>query len=326
MVTSKKGLRVFGAAAFAACLFQVSPLSTSAVFAKQYDNYIPGYFELSEQSNKEFALLGSGFQMTLPPLSEWLSSGHLNGLFETPPNSADRNVEQTQNTDTSNLGVFGSVLIPFRNISSRAKWERVLTTFEENNGSSCREAAGCSTDQTVFGAMVDDSKDLGFLDKLIRVNNMVNAMITYRTDSETRGVLDHWATPEETISSGYGDCEDYATLKLRLLLELGVPSNSMSIVVLKDLNRNLFHAVLAVSTSGGRFILDNVQAEVLEDIKLTQYQPLFSFSDDRSWIHGMPRDVDTMVSDNLMAGDIAMAAPGSAPGANFPTMEFGPAY
>jgi len=39
-----------------------------------------------------------------------------------------------------------------------------------------------------------------------------HAAMKYSPDSIEWGVDDYWATPEETIANGYGDCEDFALL------------------------------------------------------------------------------------------------------------------
>jgi len=75
-------------------------------------------------------------------------------------------------------------------------------------------------------------------------------------------------------------------LKMTALLRAGVPANSMSLVVLRDSGRGVYHAVLAVATGSGNLILDNTRAEVAMDTDLPDYQPLFSLGAERSWIHG----------------------------------------
>ena len=76
-------------------------------------------------------------------------------------------------------------------------------------------------------------------------------------------------------------------MKMALLRSIGVPARSMSMVILKDRERDLYHAVLSVSTNKGHFILDNMSDSVVLDTQLAHYQPLFSFSENRSWIHGV---------------------------------------
>ena len=133
---------------------------------------------------------------------------------------------------------------------------------------------------------IEAARDASLLDKLAIVNRAINDFVTYVPDRRNYGKLDHWASPEQTLRLGRGDCEDYAILKMAALSSLGVPATSMSLVVLLDQWRQVYHAVLAVSTSDGHLILDNLSSVVRRDTEIRNYQPLFSFSADRSWIHG----------------------------------------
>jgi predicted transglutaminase-like cysteine proteinase len=90
-----------------------------------------------------------------------------------------------------------------------------------------------------------------------RVNQWVNSNITPMSDQEHWGVVDQWDYP----SDGKGDCEDYALLKRKLLIEEGLPRQALLMTVVKDLN-NDGHAVLTVKTSKGDFVLDNMRDDV----------------------------------------------------------------
>jgi len=90
-----------------------------------------------------------------------------------------------------------------------------------------------------------------------RVNQWVNSNITPMSDQEHWGVIDQWDYP----SDGKGDCEDYALLKRKLLMEEGLPRQALLMTVVKDLNNDV-HAVLTITTSKGDFVLDNMRDEV----------------------------------------------------------------
>jgi predicted transglutaminase-like cysteine proteinase len=90
-----------------------------------------------------------------------------------------------------------------------------------------------------------------------RVNQWVNSNITPMSDMEHWGLVDQWDYP----SDGKGDCEDYALLKRKLLIEEGLPRQALLMTVVKDLN-NDGHAVLTVKTNKGDFILDNMRDDV----------------------------------------------------------------
>ncbi|MCG6115986.1 MAG: transglutaminase-like cysteine peptidase [Mesorhizobium sp.] len=106
------------------------------------------------------------------------------------------------------------------------------------------------------GAQVDLTRELWA--KIVEVNNLVNTMVTPRTDWEMWGVEEYWAYPD----TGYGDCEAYALEKRRQLIQAGVPAASLLMTVVRQQNGE-GHAVLTVNTTMGDFILDNLEPRVL---------------------------------------------------------------
>lgn len=206
-----------------------------------------------------------------------------------------------QTTGAVASGAFRSVAIPIRNLPVSARWSRIYRAISDCAGNAC------GRDNRKFAAIVDAARDMAFRDKLGHVNRAVNRLVSYRRDQLTYGTLDYWARPAEILKSGAGDCEDFAILKMAALLGAGVPARSMSLVVLQDRSKGVFHAVLAVATSGGTFVLDNVRDGVVVDTSLPSYVPLYSFSVDRTWIHGMKKG-GAQVAETL--GDLASIAPG----------------
>ena len=93
---------------------------------------------------------------------------------------------------------------------------------------------------------------------LVRVNRWVNASIRPITDLEHWGVVERWNYPDD----GYGDCEDYALEKRRMLMDAGWPREALLITVVRDQNGD-GHAILTVKTDKGEFILDNQRDEIL---------------------------------------------------------------
>ena len=177
-------------------------------------------------------------------------------------------------------GVFNSVAIRIRNFPVTARWQLVSHEIE-----ACASGI-CGVNDGVFERIASEAEGRTLVDKARIVNAAVNAAILYQSDRTLYGELDHWATPQESLSRAGGDCEDFAILKMTALLRAGVPANSMSLVVLRDSGRGVYHAVLAVATGSGNLILDNTRAEVAMDTDLPDYQPLFSLGAERSWIHG----------------------------------------
>lgn len=88
------------------------------------------------------------------------------------------------------------------------------------------------------------------------VNMQVNTTIIPATDMEVYGKEEYWAYP---ITAG--DCEDFALLKRRLLIQRGFsPSNLLMTVVRKPDGEG--HAILTLRTDRGDYELDNLSDEV----------------------------------------------------------------
>jgi predicted transglutaminase-like cysteine proteinase len=96
------------------------------------------------------------------------------------------------------------------------------------------------------------------MNELRQVNSHVNDTIVEVSDMEQYGREDVWALP----TSGRGDCEDFALLKRKLLVERGWPTSALSIAV-GVTEQGETHAVLAVDTQQGTYVLDNRTSTIL---------------------------------------------------------------
>ncbi len=92
---------------------------------------------------------------------------------------------------------------------------------------------------------------------LLDVNYQVNATIRPETDMQAYGVAEYWTYPTTV-----GDCEDYALLKRKILIQNGFPESDLLMTVVLQPNGD-GHAVLTVHTDRGDFVLDNMRQKVL---------------------------------------------------------------
>ncbi|QND53089.1 transglutaminase-like cysteine peptidase [Phyllobacterium sp. 628] len=92
--------------------------------------------------------------------------------------------------------------------------------------------------------------------QMVEVNTKVNTDIKPETDMEIWGKAEVWSYPTTV-----GDCEDYVLLKRKILMERGIPVNSLLITVVRQMNGE-GHAVLTVRTDRGDYILDNLEARI----------------------------------------------------------------
>lgn len=89
------------------------------------------------------------------------------------------------------------------------------------------------------------------------VNEAVNRAIRPRGDLEHYGRREYWTIPDD----GWGDCEDYALTKRKLLMDAGMPPGALRIAVVKT-GAGTEHAVLTVATDHGDYVLDNLVAAI----------------------------------------------------------------
>ena len=77
------------------------------------------------------------------------------------------------------------------------------------------------------------------------------------SDMENYGVKDRWPTLADFFSRRSGDCKAYTLSKYFALRVLGLQDDKLRIVLVHMPERKANHAVLAVNTAKGIYILDN---------------------------------------------------------------------
>lgn len=130
------------------------------------------------------------------------------------------------------------------------------------------------------------TQDLSEEATLERVNQWVNRQIAYADDESNYRQRDFWATAEETVARGRGDCEDFAILKMQMLRAAGIDDDRMKLVLLRDMAVSSDHALLLVRSAAGWVVLDNMTDRILDGRQAIAMRPMMSFSGDRRWVHG----------------------------------------
>ena len=89
------------------------------------------------------------------------------------------------------------------------------------------------------------------------VHRKVNSDTTYRTDLGQYGIPEFW-----TVAGKFGDCEDYALLKRKMLIDAGFDRDKIHLCTC--FVGDAGHCVLLVETDRGNYILDNNQSEPVQ--------------------------------------------------------------
>jgi predicted transglutaminase-like cysteine proteinase len=92
--------------------------------------------------------------------------------------------------------------------------------------------------------------------QLVSINAYHNQNIVPVTDDQLYQVAEFWTYP-----NGYGDCEDFALIKRRDLINAGWPASTLLMAVVKEANGN-GHAVLIARTDRGDLVLDNQVGDI----------------------------------------------------------------
>ena len=166
----------------------------------------------------------------------------------------------------------------WKELSERlAKEQRQLEQCEMNSN-------GCSHTVNNWISALERYRLLSPVAKLQAVNSYAHRVADYTTDSANYRSHDYWATPSEFLR-GVGDCEDFAIFKYESLLRLGFAQEDVRLVIVKDDNRKLFHAVVAVQISGRTYIMDSLHNQVVTDDHMLKYRPVRSYSGNKSYMH-----------------------------------------
>jgi predicted transglutaminase-like cysteine proteinase len=177
--------------------------------------------------------------------------------------------------------------------SLKAKWRtaRERMRHEQHLISLCRaNPAACPSDAaTLFMAIIDAARLREGRALLGEVNRAINLAVRPVSDEKRFGG-DNWTSPLVTLSSGQGDCEDYAIAKLAALWASGIAEKDTRLVIVHDPRAREDHALAMVRLDGQWLALDNRRFTLIEAAHLT-YQPLFAiggdtvraFADRASW-------------------------------------------
>lgn len=193
-------------------------------------------------------------------------------------NSQNRIVQVSYSPDVTDYALFGTGERRSTDLSAFSKWKSVFDRFsyEARSASSNAVLVQWKEDLRQFrGQPIEQMAS--------NVNDMVNR-VRYINDSRNWGKSDYWETPTEFFSRG-GDCEDFAITKYASLRALGVPDSHMRLAVVKDLQKNIPHAILIVYTESGPMVLDNQIKQMRRADSISHYKPIFSINRTAWWLH-----------------------------------------
>lgn len=188
--------------------------------------------------------------------------------------------------DATGDGVFGSAAIRGDSLDNFPKWRGALERYFTES----RKAQPPCESSWFTGCGVQDWQkflyslaSLSPEEKMRRVNRFHNET-RYILDIVNWSISDYWASPYQFFDRD-GDCEDYAIAKFMSLRALGFSNDQLRIVVLRDLNLRIAHAVLVVDLDGTKYVLDNQIDDAVPDTVIRHYRPIYSVNETHWWLH-----------------------------------------
>lgn len=166
------------------------------------------------------------------------------------------------------------------------KWIKVLERYMEEKGKvegTCKATTFNKCHFTSWKQLIASLQGKRKKTQLKKVNDYANRAL-YIVDPENWGVKDYWASPRQFFAKN-GDCEDYAILKFLTLRALGWKNEDLRILVVRDMNLKIAHAILGVIQKKKLYILDNQMTLVVEDRRIRHYKPIFSLNETSWWRH-----------------------------------------
>jgi predicted transglutaminase-like cysteine proteinase len=140
----------------------------------------------------------------------------------------------------------------------------------------CRaDINGCPPAAKLFLGIVDKAMTRSGLARIGEINRTINLAVKWIDDIDQYGVPDLWATPLMTFSSQAGNCKHYAIAKYAALQEIGISTDDLRLLVVRDRPTNQLHAVAAVRYDGRWLILDNRTFMMVQDLDIATYNPVY---------------------------------------------------
>ncbi|HVA14146.1 MAG TPA: transglutaminase-like cysteine peptidase [Stellaceae bacterium] len=175
----------------------------------------------------------------------------------------------------------------FDGVAQFPKWTDMLRRWSEQIGAARHCIAitgaveGCVPAE--WSALTAQLRPLGRRAMLDRLNRAINRH-RYVAATDNWGRADYWETPFEFMSRD-GQCEDYAIAKFMILRALGFDDDDLRILVVRDVARQIDHAVLVVYLDGTAWLLDSIDDTVAPLASATRYRPYYAINETGWWLY-----------------------------------------
>lgn len=197
---------------------------------------------------------------------------------------------------------FGLKAIPWFAGDIYMKWKGVEADIRTETDilARCREnMKDCPSAAQKFLGIVADGRARTGRARIGEINRAINLSIQPMSDLKQWGVDERWSAPLETLTTGHGDCEDYAIAKYVALTAAGIAPEDVKLVIVRDLAVSDGHAIVAAHVDGSWIVLDNRWLTLVEDNKMRRMSPLFVIDHTgvRAYVRLPSRDIASAMLD-----------------------------
>jgi predicted transglutaminase-like cysteine proteinase len=178
---------------------------------------------------------------------------------------------------------FGLDAIPVTSGEITRKWRRVIDEIRAESEilARCRDdAEDCPAAAQKFLAVIAEGRAHDGRARYGLINRAINLAIQPVSDLTQWGVSDRWSAPLATLTTGRGDCEDYAIAKYVALREAGVAEDDLRLLIVRDFASGQDHAVVTARIEEKWLVLDNRRFVLVEDSDMPHVVPLFALGHD----------------------------------------------
>jgi predicted transglutaminase-like cysteine proteinase len=178
---------------------------------------------------------------------------------------------------------FGLDVVPVTGGELLTKWNSVTADIRAESDvlarcadatTPCPAAAQKFLEVVAQGRMQEGRARIGV------VNRAINLAVRPMSDFAQWGVADRWSAPLATLTSGRGDCEDYAIAKYAALIAAGFAEDDLRLVIVRDIALGEDHAIVTARLDGSWIVLDNRRLTLVTDVEMQRVVPLFVLDHD----------------------------------------------
>ena len=136
----------------------------------------------------------------------------------------------------------------------------------------------------ILAAMIASASSWTRYQQASFVQATINGKLTYRLDQDNWGVKDYWASADETIARGAGDCEDLALVKLQALRLLGFQERDLFLMT-GTRPSGEDHALLLVRIDGRFWVMEDGLNRIVRAESFDRFKPAVTYGAGWKWVH-----------------------------------------